>query len=439
MIPFIPCLVAPVKIGVFLFSVYRFSKKGKNAKGLIKNTKRCGPLGIKLIQYILMREVIKDKDLEFAFENCDIHPYEETQKLYLKDFGHPIEDDYLVDGVVASGSIGQVYKAYSKVDGKEVALKVKHPGINKQIKCFSRIIRVFSWIFRTRYHNIILEYLDNINIQLDYIQEAENTKLLYYKWRNESCVIVPEVYSFTSNFIAMSFHNGQNYNELNEKTQLKASLYMNLILLQSLLVHDFLHCDLHTGNWKVIVGEDNKIQILLYDCGIMCETGSLEYNKQLIKNLFAGRFTELVYLMSGEKSERSERCANYINNNLPTDSHKRTRFLLNTLLKWDLIVNKDPLDVITAFSLIGEICGSSSKLYMRYVETNEAFMYECLVYIYIGLLERMDNDFSELHHFFKEWMDSDIKHKERYESWLFERFGHKRRHILDTIIYKKFT
>ncbi len=421
-------------LGRFLFSLYQFSKNKENE--LVKYTKLCGPLAIKLVQFLLMRELIKDKQLEFAFENCDIHDFKETQKMYLQNFDRCIENDYKIKSVIASGSIGQVYLAYSYKQKRKVALKVKHPKIEKSIKTFSRIIKIFLMFFKMRYKKLIIEYIENTTIQLNYIHEAENTIRLKETWKHEPVIIVPEVYTYSNDFICMSYHEGKNYNDLTESQQNKASLYMNFILLESLLVHDFLHADLHTGNWKVVI-KNTTMKILIYDCGIMCRTGNIAFNKEIISHILGGTFSELVKVINQENKNtlKVNACSEYLKNNLPTQSIERVRFFINTLLDWNLCTNKHCTCILSAFAIIGEISGSNSKYYTKYIGLNNP-MYECLVYIYIGILKNMGL-FSTLKQFFENWMDSDPVHKQLYEAWLFERFGHKKGYILSDLIYKK--
>jgi len=392
-----------------------------------------------------MREQIKDPSLDFVFEECDFHKLEDTQRIYLEDFGKPINNEFEVIEVIASGSIGQVYKVCSKSQNKIMALKSKHPGINESIGSFVRVVKIACWLFRpfNKYNNVILEYIQNINLQLDYNQEAENMILLKEKWKNESTVIVPEVYNYSDNFICMSYHEGTNYNLLDSNYKLLASLYINFIILNSLLVHDFLHADLHTGNWKVVLGPQMKI--LMYDCGIMCSTGNKENNKLVVSHLLAGSFDKMVSVVSKKdlhgkikikNDKRIIECAKFIKDNLPENSVDRVKFFINNILEKKINLDKGVLHVLTAFAIIGEIGANSSKVILKY-ETRGNFIYECIIYFYIGLLENI-GIFNELKDYLKKWMDSDKCHNEIYLNWLMENFGHKKPHLLNNIIYKNF-
>lgn len=413
-------------LGRFFFSLYQFSKGRPNR--LVKYTKRCGPLAIKLIQFLLMREIIQDSQLEFTFENCDIHTFESTKEIIKR-----IEEDYLIDHVIASGSIGQVYLAYSKKELFEVAIKVKHPGIENSIHTFSKTIKILLYFFKTKYSPLITEYLENIKIQLDYTQEAKNTMTLKEKWKYNDTIVIPEIYNYSNDFIVMSYHEGTNYNDLSENDKTKTSIIMNFVVMESLLIHDFIHGDLHTGNWKV-ENYLGKMRIIIYDCGIVCKTGNLSFNKKVLSCILGGNFIDLLYLVN-DVSPRVKQCEEYILKNLPSNSIERVRFFINTLLEWGLCRNKHLICILSAYALIGEISGSSSRFYTKYVG-NDHYLYECLVYIYIGLLENT-KIFGCLKQFLEQWMDSDPIHKEHYNSWLMERFGHTKGYILNTLIYQK--
>jgi len=426
-----------MEILFFLYSLYAFlkNKNEKNKIRLIKHIKKSGPLGIKLVQFILMRDDFVDDQLSFVFENCEKHSFEDTRKLYFKDFQKDIYDDFEIEDLlpIASGSIGQVYKLKSKLTGEYLAMKVKHPDMNKKVNQFTKLIKILCWLVYpfNKYHSMIMEYLGNIKTQLDYKQEAQNTILLKEKWKNEETVIVPTIYDFTENFIIMSYHEGQNFYELSKERQLNVSLYMNFIFLTSLLVHDFVHADLHIGNWKVI-GD----KILLYDCGIMCSTGDLEYNKKIVDVIFSGNYENALDFICTKKTKQFEKCKLFLKTHLPDNSADRLKVFINKVLEMRLPTNKESVCILNAFALIGEIYKSSSSLFTKYVGTQNKCC-EIPIYMYIGLLSKIGS-FSELREFLNIWMNSESFHKQIYEDWLMDSFGHKKMYILDNIISSKF-
>ena len=111
-------------------------------------------------------------------------------------------------------------------------------------------------------HHIFIEFINNIYLQIDYVQEAKNTIQLRKNFINNKCIIIPEVYTYTDNFIIMSYHHGEQYNNVDENSQILSSMMINFFYMTSLLVYDFLHADLHYGNWKIIK-ENNETKLLV--------------------------------------------------------------------------------------------------------------------------------------------------------------------------------
>jgi len=383
-----------------------------------------------------MRNNIKNKLLNELFENCDIHTLEQTKQMYLKDFGKTLESEFIVNesSIVGSGSIGQVYRLYSKRHSGYIALKSKHPDIDENVHRFIKSIKIISWFIRpfNMYHELISEYLDNITYQLDYEQEAKNTKKLKLLWKNDSCVVVPEVFYSSKNFICMSYHDGKNFNELTEKQQMLASVYLNFVVLTGLLVHDFIHVDLHIGNWKVIV---DGFKIVVYDCGIMCKTGNLQVNKEITLQFLAGRVDTLVHVICKGTQEKLYKVSKFIKDNLPHSAMEKTQFFIHTVLKERMIENKSYISILAALGIVGEISDKSAGVFTKYIGS-EYYLYECLVYIYIALLEKFGT-FTMLKTFLQKFIDSDPEHKTRYLEWLKDRFGHSKEFILHDIIYDK--
>ena len=73
------------------------------------------------------------KDLEELYEDCNYHDISHTKRLYLKYFNSNLEDDYEIQELLASGSIGQVYKIRNLMTDKICAMKVVHPNMKFQL------------------------------------------------------------------------------------------------------------------------------------------------------------------------------------------------------------------------------------------------------------------------------------------------------------------
>jgi hypothetical protein len=392
--------------------------------------------------------LLKTNKLDFVFENCDIHSLKITEEMYQQDFGKSIYQDFEFNFnnlVVGSGSIGQVYKCYSKSRSEYVAIKVKHPGINKTVNETVIALRIVCFILKyvNPFHNICMEYINNIYLQIDYIQEAENTVKLKNNFINESVVVIPEIYGYNTNFIIMSYHEGKKYNEVSEKTQYIASMYLNFIYLTSILVHDFLHADLHYGNWKII--EDPEIKILIYDCGIMCTTDNIELNRTILAILSSGRpaFIKLLDIFKDVEPKLTKRIDKYrpeFEKILVMDDsvspNECFKIFIRKVLDLRLVTKKNLINLLTSIGIIGEAPKKSIDLFVKYIlyptGTNSL-----LYHIYIGILSKM-NKFNELKNYYIDYLAQDPDKKKIYDDWLYEEFGHKKGYILTDIIYNLF-
>ena len=447
-------LVYIIKYSYFVYGLYKLNKhhSDKNIKYVNDCAISCGPMAIKLLQLIIMidKNLLKTDKLNFIFENCIEHTFDKTCDMYFKEFGHSITDDYefhLFDGpIVGSGSIGQVYKAYCKKRKEYIAIKVKHPGIDKLVNktIFSLKIVCYIFKFMNIYHSIFIEFINNIYLQIDYTQEAKNTIKLKNNFINEKCIIVPEIYSYSDNFIIMSYHHGEQYNNVDEKSQMISSMLINFFYMTSLLVHDFLHADLHYGNWKIIK-ENNELKLLIYDCGIMCSTGDLNLNKRIMTCVYNRKnLINLIDIMK-ERDPLNKRLNKRLDKHrkeieevilYSDDSSKCLRKFMNKLIELKLWNDKDFIRILSSIAIIGDTPKKSVQTFTKYIHSNLTSN-TILFHTYLGILKKMDM-FHELINFFIQDIDSDPINKELYENWLFEEFGHKKGYLLNNIIYNKF-
>ena len=425
----------------FIRSIYKFKldENESNANKIKLNANNCGPLAIKLLQFICMNSIFKTNKLEFILENCDIHNFEDTKKMYFNDFKRDISEDYIIDNpeIIGSGSIGQVYRLYSIKLNKFVAIKVKHPDINSKVKKFNLIKKLL--FFFKRFINcseIILQFIDNINLQIDYSSEVKNTRILKRKFKKEKCVIIPTVYYYSSNFIIMSYHSGISFNSItDQKLKTSVALHMNFIMLSSLLIYDVFHGDLHFGNWKV--SNENGLKIILYDCGIVYSSGNLDFNLNIIKYTGCNDYRSFLYLIN----EKNKFNFNLIDDvlfkidslgNVPTS--KRIKCLVIESVKNNLIIDKKIINLLHSYIIICETIFFGIEKFNKfvYIKDDNAILF----YMYHELLNNLGK-FKDLNLFIKKWMDSEPVNKIRLNEWLMEEFGHTDSSIIGKIIFEK--
>ena len=418
----------------FLLSLYKLilNETDERINKTKINANKCGPLAIKLLQFLSMNNIIKTDKLKTFLEDCDTHTFEETEKLYFQDFGKDMSKDYIIDNprLVGSGSIGQVYCLYNKNLNNWVAVKVKHPGINLKVKKFNLIKLISKFI---SFGDMILQYIDNINLQLDYSLEVKNTKLLKLKFQNEKCVIIPEIYFFTDNFIIMSYHDGISFDSIIDPSlKIKISLYVNFIILSSLLVYDIFHGDLHFGNWKIHIN-GNDISIIFYDCGLVCSSGDLEFNKDIIKCIGCNDYESLLNIINKNANAninaKIKKTVLKINDG-PTST--RVKYFVTESIKSKLITDKNAINLFNSYAIICETLFIGVEKFNKFVFVKDDNA--ILFYMYHELLNNLGK-FSDLNIFIKNWMDSEPNNKIILNKWLLNEFGHTNSKIVGKIIY----
>ena len=438
-------IISIIRYSCFLWSIYKLiiNENNENINNVKNNAIKCGPLAIKLLQYILSRDnIIKTKKLNFVLEDCMVHSFKETNFIYLQEFGKLITEDFIIKPdtlPVGSGSIGQVYKIRSIKLNKFVAVKIKHPGVDTDIKNFTRAIKVILFLFGRfiPFKYTIVEFIENIQLQLDYHKEASNYKCLYNNFSDEDTFIIPEIYSFSDSVIIMSYHEGSHYDTLTKQQQLIVSMYLNFFELTSCLIHDLLHGDLHKGNFKVLVLPSNEIKIIIYDCGLMCTTNDLSFNKEFFKYIFNNDYTSLIKLISNNESmDKIKKCTIEINKLSYFSSENRLKLIISKVMQHGLFKNLDSIHLLNAIGIFSDIQGISVNKFTRYTckddPTNAIIFYN-----YIEFLKKM-NKFHQLTHFLEDWVNEDLNNKSIYYNWLDTEFGHTRGDIIADILYSSF-
>lgn len=276
----------------------------KNIRNLKKNINNIGMFAIKLVQWTLDRlNIISDsettnfiiKSFEEYYENCERHSFDFTKNIYFNDFNTELENDFIIDKeAIASGSIGQVYKGHFKNNrSKKIAVKVIHPNLNYQIfipklflKCFSFLTKNISCI--NKYHIPLNfdNFFNNLQKQIDLSSEVKNMEKTREFYKDNNLIVIPKVYKSSKNLIVMSYEEGEYYEnlELTNYQKYKLLTILKLYIRSSCIINNFMHADLHNGNWKVRKHPTlkNMFQVVLLDFGLCTEIEEgfyFEYDK----------------------------------------------------------------------------------------------------------------------------------------------------------------
>jgi predicted unusual protein kinase regulating ubiquinone biosynthesis (AarF/ABC1/UbiB family) len=144
---------------------------------------RAGVVWIKAFQYLSHRRDVIGPAMAEAFthlrEHAPQHSFEETKRNFKLSYGKEISEIFssFDPEPIASGSVSQVYKAVYR--GKKVAVKVRHPEVDKYIQRdvnilfgISRFLSLFSKTFEIPVGESSLK--KTLVDQIDFNIEKEN-------------------------------------------------------------------------------------------------------------------------------------------------------------------------------------------------------------------------------------------------------------------------
>lgn len=422
-------------------------------KKLEKSLYNCGPIGIKLVQNIIMYDGLLQIEsintLKYTLEQCKIHSWNETSKLYYNNYGRNINEDFEINefdlinkSIIGSGSIGQVYKLYSKKYKKYVAVKVKHPNVDVEINQFiiiaNFIIKYISYVINIPHKKTINIFIDNIRVQKDFINEANNTIKFRNNFKDDN-VTVPEIFDYKNDFIIMSYHNGISVNTI--ESNLKYAIYSDFIfiLITSMIIHNFIHCDLHDGNWKIELLENNKYNIIIYDCGLVVSTKDVKLNQKLITSMLIADYKEIAYSLTNDKN-KIQNYINYIdeiNVNYNISASERVNNILKYAVEQNIVHSRSCINLLLSNIMTSTISKINTEKLQKVICLEEPIDKGIIINIYLGILQKT-NTFINLKDFLIDYVDKNKECKDFYKEWLLNTFGHTDSDIIIDLIYKYF-
>jgi predicted unusual protein kinase regulating ubiquinone biosynthesis (AarF/ABC1/UbiB family) len=144
--------------------------------------------------------------------------FKDMRKVIEQDLGEPLRRvfDEFDEQPIAAASIGQVYRAM--VDGREVAVKVQYPGINRAVqsdlKNLGLILRFVGRIApQLDTKALANEVRARIVEELDYELEAANQRTLGRIYRGHPFIVIPDVVTSLSRerVIVTEFVHGDGF------------------------------------------------------------------------------------------------------------------------------------------------------------------------------------------------------------------------------------
>jgi aarF domain-containing kinase len=253
----------------------------RNAERLYRLAVRLQGLMIKPCQFLSSRaDLVPDEYIDVLSRLQDRvppRPYSEIRRVIRHELGGWPEELYAAfeRRSIASASLAQVHRAHMH-DGREVAVKVQYPGIERiaraDLKNMMLLARILSRIERPYdFTPIVYELQKMVPLELDFENEGRNAETVARNLHHRPEFIVPGIiWERTSRHVlTMDFIEGFKISDVHamraagiatpQVAQLLTEAYCEM-----LLINGFFHADPHPGNLIVQHGP----RIALIDFGL---------------------------------------------------------------------------------------------------------------------------------------------------------------------------
>ena len=247
-----------------------------------------GPTYVKMGQIVSSQvNVLPDEwriELDRLQNEVPTFPYPMVQEIIRRELGAPLEELYadFSPTPLAAASLAQVHRARLH-DGREVAVKIQRPNLEKQVKADLGVAHTAGRAFEARsqwareigLRGMLDEFSTNLVEELDYYGEAYNMMRLAENMKELPGVGVPELFRELSSkrVLTQSFIAGVKISDLEaiDAAGIDRSVLGTNALraaIKMLLVDGFFHADPHPGNLYVDL-TNGKVTFL--DCGMVGE------------------------------------------------------------------------------------------------------------------------------------------------------------------------
>lgn len=266
----------------------------QRAEYLLESLIALGPTFIKLGQLLSTRpDVLPPAYIEvFARLQDSVPPaaWEEIEPIIEADLG-PVEEyfDHIDTDPISGASLGQVYRG--QVDGQEVAVKIRRPGVQELVEADLQALRwlvpIIGWFIDDArsfsFENLVDEFDQTIREEMDYAHERQVLEEVRGNFAEDRSIVIPQsIESHSSQrILTMEYVSGTkitNLTALEERGIDRTALAERLATayLEMLVEHGTFHADPHPGN--LAVKDDGRI--VFYDFGMAGEID--EYTQQKI-------------------------------------------------------------------------------------------------------------------------------------------------------------
>jgi hypothetical protein len=224
--------------------------------------------------------------------------------------------------------------------------------------------------------------------------------------------------------------------------------------MKSILIDDFLHCDLHDGNWKVILptqtgdtnntdtNKDTSYKILIYDCGIIGHSGDRKKNRELFTSIIDGDYLRAIEsVVSGVKQHPAypviqKHVAETIADKT-THASQNFRRIVSLVLELGLHIDEDLVRILHGSIMASGIHQISVDRFVGLLGKDKSNV-SLLLHGYKCILERI-GQYRDLVEYIQHWLhDIDINSINVFHDWMMEELGHTDEGVFAEIMCKAF-
>jgi len=257
-------------------------QRRRRAQSLLDSLLTLGPTFIKLGQLLSTRPDVLPPEYidEFAALQDRVPPADwERAKVVLEDELGPVDERFAEfdTDAISGASLGQVYQA--RVDGQDVAVKIRRPAIEELVEADLRVIRwslpiLMYFLGDARSFSLETladEFAKTIREEMDYEREAEMLREIRGNFADNDRIRIPAVMEShsTRRVLTMEYVPGTKINDIDDldergfdRTELAETLQE--AYLQMIIDDGVFHADPHPGN--LAVQADGKL--VFYDFGM---------------------------------------------------------------------------------------------------------------------------------------------------------------------------
>jgi predicted unusual protein kinase regulating ubiquinone biosynthesis (AarF/ABC1/UbiB family) len=245
----------------------------RNAMLIVERSQELKGTFLKLMQMLSMRNDLLPPDvlqvLSVVQSEVPPMPYAMIRRQIVKELGKPPDELYAAfdEEAFAAASLGQVHRARLR-DGSDVVVKVQYPGVDatvaQDLKNVKALLHTFTLIARdvlrqkVDVDDVYRELEERLGEELDYENEARNTKRFRYMFADDDEIVIPRVFPelVSRRVLTMSYVEGYKLADmLNPGVDQELKDWIAIKYFRTLWrqVFEFgtLHTDPHPGNYLI--------------------------------------------------------------------------------------------------------------------------------------------------------------------------------------------